>query len=70
LRVLGFNERGQQLLKQMKKTAKLPIISRAADLSHPQHDADIRASAVYANAMPVRIGFDLFRDYRQPPIKL
>lgn len=70
LRVLGFNERGRQLLKKMKKTAKLPIITRAADLSHPQLDADIRASAVYANAMPERTGVDLFRDYRQPPIKL
>ncbi|GGG12202.1 UPF0348 protein YlbM [Paenibacillus aceti] len=70
LRVLGFNERGQQLLKQMKKTAKLPVITRAADLSHPQLDADIRASAVYANAMPKRTGFDLFRDYRQAPIRL
>lgn len=30
LRVLGFNERGQTLLKQMKQTASLPVITKPA----------------------------------------
>ena len=30
LRVLGFNERGQGLLKQMKKQASLPVITKPA----------------------------------------
>ena len=30
IRVLGFNERGQELLKQMKKTAALPIVTKPA----------------------------------------
>ena len=30
IRVLGFNERGQELLKQMKKTATLPIVTKPA----------------------------------------
>ena len=30
IRVLGFNERGQALLKQMKKTAALPVITKPA----------------------------------------
>ena len=30
IRVLGFNERGQALLKEMKKTASLPVITKPA----------------------------------------
>ena len=29
-RVLGFSDRGQELLKQMKKTAALPVITKPA----------------------------------------
>ena len=31
IRILGFNEKGKELLSQMKKNAKLPIISRYSD---------------------------------------
>lgn len=70
LRVLGFSEKGQQILKQMKQTAALPIVTRAAELSHPQLELDIKASATYANAMPRRDMAELLRDYRQPPIRI
>ncbi len=32
IRVLGFNERGAELLRVMKKTARLPVVSRRADI--------------------------------------
>lgn len=32
LRVLGFNGRGQEILRRMRDTAKLPIVMRASDL--------------------------------------
>ncbi len=38
IRILGFNEKGRNLLSQMKKSAILPIISRYSD-THAQSDA-------------------------------
>lgn len=70
LRVLGFSAAGQQLLKRMKQTARLPILTRAAEMEHPQLNLDIRAAAVYANAMPKRSAEELLREYRQAPIRL
>ncbi|RRJ65301.1 nucleotidyltransferase [Paenibacillus oralis] len=70
LRVLAFSKRGQELLKQMKQLAKLPIVTRAAELDHPQLTLDIRAAAAYANAMPARRADQLFREYRQPPLRV
>lgn len=32
LRILGFNEKGKQLLSQMKKKAALPVVTRTADI--------------------------------------
>lgn len=68
LRVLAFSSTGRRLLKQMKSCASLPIVTRAAGLSDPGLALDIRAATAYANAMPFRDDFEIFRDYRQPPI--
>ncbi|MNP84175.1 hypothetical protein D3C76_1833710 [compost metagenome] len=54
----------------MKQTARLPIITRAAELDHPQLALDIRAAAAYANAMPQRRTEELQREYRQSPLRL
>lgn len=70
LRVLGFSPVGRELLKRMKKTSSLPVVTRAAELSHPQLELDLRASAAYANALPERSTAELYRDYRQPPVQL
>lgn len=70
LRVLGFSAAGQRLLKRMKQTARLPIITRAAELDHPQLALDIRAATAYANAMPQRRAEELQREYRQAPLRL
>ena len=58
LRVLGANERGRALLKQMKKTATLPIITKPAQarqLDEYARDCFLRAAActdLYTLAMP------------------
>lgn len=70
LRVLGFSPTGRSLLKQMKKTAALPIITRAASFTHEQLELDLHASSVYANGMEHRSTDELMRDYRQPPIRV
>lgn len=70
LRVLGFSPQGQQLLKQMKKKASLPLVVKPSALDHPQLQLDIRASAVYANAYASPVKQELFQDYLFPPIRL
>lgn len=71
IRILGFTEKGRQLLKRMRTAAKLPILLSAA---RPQEtyrylELDVQASGVYMLAMPGSAGSDaLFRDFRDKPI--
>jgi len=69
LRVLGFSERGRQLLKTMRKTASVPVVVRAAAFHHPLLELDIRAASVYATAFRTPSRTDLFRDYYEPPLR-
>ncbi|NGZ75552.1 tRNA(Met) cytidine acetate ligase [Saccharibacillus alkalitolerans] len=68
IRVLGFSPKGRQLLKTMKKTAKLPVVVRAADFDHPQLGLDIRAAAVHASAFPSPGIREMYADYYAPPV--
>ena len=72
IRVLGFTERGQALLKRMKRSASLPIIQRisremAALGGVSGLAADARATAVYATAFAERSGRASYRDFYEPP---
>ncbi|AWB44249.1 nucleotidyltransferase [Paenibacillus sp. CAA11] len=69
LRVLGFTDRGQQLLKQMKSLASLPVITRPQSFSDPMLELDLRSAAVYNNAMQDHSTAQLFREFRQAPIR-
>lgn len=70
LRVLGFSHSGQQLLKQMKKTASLPIVIKTSNHSHAHLERDLQASAAYANAYHHPSNREIFRDYYEPPIRV
>lgn len=70
IRILGFSETGRHLLKKMKTTAKVPVVSNAAKSSFEFLDMDIRASSVYSLAYPKTSTRELFRDYYQSPIYL
>lgn len=54
IRILGFNERGREILKSAKKTSSLPIIMRYADIRQPGTDAvrmfdlESRADDIYS----------------------
>lgn len=62
LRVLGFNERGRELLKKMKQTTKQPIITRIKQHRPAMLDWDLRAAAMFALAtewqVPYKEEFD------------
>ncbi|ANE47503.1 nucleotidyltransferase [Paenibacillus swuensis] len=68
IRVLGFTERGRALLKRMKTTAKLPVVTKVTKESFPFLDMDIRATSAYALGFDKPASEDLLRDYYQSPI--
>lgn len=58
IRATGFNSNGSQLIKAMKETASLPVITKAADISALGEDAqrifsiECRAGDIYALLAP------------------
>ncbi|WP_046215321.1 nucleotidyltransferase [Paenibacillus wulumuqiensis] len=70
LRVLGFTEHGRQLLKLMKKTSTLPVITRPADTDHPHMEMDIRATVMQASAFASQDARQLYSDYYRAPIRV
>ncbi len=68
LRILGFNRRGRELLKQMKKTCKVPIVQKVSRAHSTMLEMDIRATSAYALAYRRPTPHDLLQDYYQPPL--
>nr|WP_047151610.1 nucleotidyltransferase [Aneurinibacillus tyrosinisolvens] len=71
IRVLGFSETGRELLKTMKDTCALPIISKVKKEKHPMLEFDLQAGAIYAlgYTAPVRQK-EMQREYEQSPLRL
>lgn len=67
IRVLGFNNRGAEILKEMKKTALLPVICRPAAYKEKDEirETEIRATDIYF--MPERLSGE---DIKRPPVFL
>ncbi len=70
IRVLGFNERGQRLLHDMRDKATVPVITSAAKGNWPYLALDARATAVYSLAFRNSDSAAAMRDYTRPPIRL
>jgi len=70
LRVLGFNAQGQGLLKQMKKTASLPVLLKPSTFVHNQLELDVQAQAAYALACQHTDTRMMYSDYYEPPVRL
>ncbi|BBI34488.1 nucleotidyltransferase [Cohnella abietis] len=70
IRVLGFTERGQRLLHDMRKKAKVPVVTSAAKGNLPYLSLDARASAVYSLAFQDNSPAAAMRDYTKPPIRI
>jgi predicted nucleotidyltransferase len=76
IRVLGFTPKGQELLRRMRKTAKLPVLMSAAGggdaglagAGARYLELDARATGVYALAAGAREPRALLRDYYEPPV--
>lgn len=70
LRILGFSRIGRQLLKQMKQTASVPIITNVGQEVHPLMLLDIQATGIHALGYQHFTAHDLLRDYYEPPLIL
>lgn len=73
IRVLGFTDKGRQLLRRMRTTAKLPVLLSAARTSQSFRylELDTQASAAYMLAQPGQASAAaLFRDFTERPIML
>lgn len=72
IRVLGFTDKGRELLRRMKRAARVPVLLSAAR-SQERHrflELDVRAAAVYEAAFPGSGPRQLFSDYYEPPVML
>ncbi|MDF2927676.1 MAG: nucleotidyltransferase [Paenibacillaceae bacterium] len=70
IRVLGFSAKGQALLKQMKKTAALPVTTQVNKSNAASLLMDIRATSVYSLGYKNQSREQWLRDYYQPPLRL
>ncbi|OCB99420.1 UPF0348 protein [Bacillus amyloliquefaciens] len=70
VRLLGMNTKGQSYLSKMKKTFKLPIVSKLSSFSNPSLDLDIKAGLVYSLPIrePMRSKFNI-GEYSNSPIR-
>ncbi|MGD8190157.1 nucleotidyltransferase [Brevibacillus ginsengisoli] len=69
-RILGFSDKGQQLLKEARKKSSIPLITKARDHIHPMLDLDLRASAIYQLGQPNGFSNDFLSEYKLPPLTL
>ncbi|WP_454190533.1 nucleotidyltransferase [Paenibacillus sp. Marseille-Q7038] len=70
IRVLGFTDKGQALLKEMRKKATLPIVIKTSAFEHDQLTWDQQATAVYGMGMPKPDPRLLYQDFYEPPVRM
>ncbi len=72
IRVLGYTEKGRELLKRMRKSAALPVLHSAARANepYPYLELDVQATSVYSLGWTSVTARDLFRDYYDKPVTL
>ncbi|QAY65564.1 nucleotidyltransferase [Paenibacillus protaetiae] len=71
IRVLGFTDKGQTLLRQMRSTARLPVLLSAARPPgrYRYLELDTQATIAYRLGLPgpVKSG-ELYRDFKEKPV--
>ncbi|MFD1952717.1 nucleotidyltransferase [Paenibacillus thailandensis] len=71
IRVLGFTDKGKELLRIMRKQAKLPVLLSAArpPANYRYLELDTQATVAYRLGQPAPFRTDeLYRDYRGKPV--
>lgn len=70
IRVLGFNARGRELLKRIKRESPLPVITRVGQREAALLEEELKATAVYALAHREKQTWQIRRDFYQEPIRM
>ncbi|NLV63912.1 MAG: nucleotidyltransferase [Clostridiaceae bacterium] len=77
IRILGFNERGRELLQRMQDTAAIPVITKTAKyrsaltgLSKKMFEYDVRATDVYVLAFNDRSQRGGDQDFTTPIVRI
>lgn len=70
IRVLGFSNRGRELLRDMRKRASVPVVDSAARGDWTYLAMDARASAVYALASRPSDPAAALLDFTKPPLQI
>lgn len=77
LRILGFSDSGAGILKEMKQTCPLPVITKTAKAKNllPEEalhffEEDIRINTLYQQCFLNTYGFRLPSEYEQSPIRI
>lgn len=70
IRVLGFNEKGQHLLRRAGQVSHVPILTKLPREKSPLLELDLRASQIYAEGYPQRQHGAALWDFTKPVIRL
>ncbi len=69
IRVLGFSKKGRNLLKELKSSIPVPIVTNFSSIHHPMLDFELRATAIYASTLEEREKIKLIEsEYKNSPI--
>ncbi|MBS4193877.1 nucleotidyltransferase [Lederbergia citri] len=69
IRLLGMNEHGREYLRKIKKELQVPLISKVSSFQNDMLLLDLKASNVYALALPEPERSTLLKhEFAQPPI--
>lgn len=69
IRILGFNKKGRELLKEIKDQVSVPIITNFSSLKHPMLDIEFRATCIYASILDEQKKIKLIEsEYKNSPI--
>lgn len=70
IRILGMTALGQQYISSIKKSLKLPLISRVAAVKDPILEIDLRATQMYQLGIAQLSTKKIDEDYKSPPIRI
>lgn len=70
MRILGMNKKGQAYVKQQKKKAEIPFITKLNELTHPYLEIEERATKAYYSILSPHKQRDHFKRELQPPVRI
>ena len=69
IRILGFNKKGRELLKEIKNQVPVPIVTNFSSFKNPMLDIEFRATCIYASILEEQKKIKLIEsEYKNSPI--